>query len=79
MYRIDIIAYIYFRNKEQNIYFLKNNINGVQHPRALFSKTLCIFSKKIKQFWTKNLMDLVRNEVKNHSFTSVETIVEKLS
>ena len=59
-----------------HIYFLK----GVLHLWALFLKTLCIFSK------TKATSDKVSygsgqkcsKELKNHSFTSVETIVVKL-
>ena len=53
---------------------------GVLHPWALFLKTLCIFSKN------KATSDKVSygsgqkcsKELKNHSFTSVETIVVKL-
>ena len=53
---------------------------GVLHLWALFLKTLCIFSK------TKATSDKVSygsglkcsKELKNHSFTSVETIVVKL-
>ena len=53
---------------------------GVLHPWALFLKTLCIFSKN------KVTSDKVSygsgqkcsKELKNHSFTSVETIVVKL-
>ena len=53
---------------------------GVLHPWALFFKTLCIFSKN------KATSDKVSygsgqkcsKELKNHSFTLVETIVVKL-
>ena len=53
---------------------------GVLHPWALFLKTLCIFPKN------KATSDKVSygsgqkcsKELKNHSFTSVETIVVKL-
>ena len=53
---------------------------AVQHPWALFLKTLCIFSKH------KATLDKVSygssqkcsKELKNHSFTLVETIVVKL-
>ena len=53
---------------------------GVLHPWALFLKTLCIFSKN------KATSDKVSygsgqkcsKELKNHSFTSVETVVVKL-
>ena len=53
---------------------------GVLHPWALFLKTLCIFSKN------KAISDKVSygsgqkcsKELKNHSFTSLETIVAKL-
>ena len=54
-------------------------INWVQHTWALFLKTLNIFSKN-KESLDKYPMNLVRNsskELKNHSFTSVETIVLK--
>ena len=55
-------------------------VKGVLHPWALFLKTLCIFSKN------KATSDKVSygsgqkfsKELKNHSFTSVETIVVKL-
>ena len=53
---------------------------GVLHPWTLFLKTLCIFSKN------KATSDKVSygsgqkcsQELKNHSFTSVETIVVQL-
>ena len=55
-------------------------LKEVLHPWALFLKTLCIFSKN------KATSDKVSygsgqkcsKELKNHSFTSVETIVVKL-
>ena len=55
-------------------------LKGVLHPWALFLKILCIFSKN------KAISDKVSygsgqkcsKELKNHSFTSVETIVVKL-
>ena len=63
----------------------KNQLNtqklkGVLHLWALFLKTLCIFSKN------KATLDKVSygsgqnysKELKNHSFTPVETIVVKL-
>ena len=61
---------------EEEIYPFK----GVLHPWALFLKTLCIFSKN------KATSDKVSygsgqkcsKELKNHSFTSVETIFVKL-
>ena len=57
---------------------------GVLHPLALFLKTLCILSKKKKK--NKAISDKVSygsgqkcsKELKNYSFTSVETIVVKL-
>ena len=61
--------------------FNKANVfKGVLHPWALFLKTLCILSKN------KATLDKVSyvsgqkcsKELKNHSFTSVETIVVKL-
>ena len=56
------------------------SFKGVLHPWALFLKILCIFSKN------KATSDKVSNgfgqkcskELKNHSFTSAETIVVKL-
>ena len=65
---------------QQNIFLKKFVIKGVLHPWALFLKTLCIFSKN------KATLDKVSygsgqkcsKERKNHSFTSVETIVVKL-
>ena len=56
------------------------SIKGVLHPWALFLKILCTFSKN------KATSDKVSNgfgqkcskELKNHSFTSAETIVVKL-
>ena len=58
----------------------KKLLKGVLHPWALFLKPLCIFSKN------KAISDKVSygsgqkcsKELKNHSFTSVETIVVKL-
>ena len=55
-------------------------LKGVLHPWALFLKTLCIFLKN------KATSDKVSHgsgqkcsmELKNHSFTSIETIVVKL-
>ena len=55
-------------------------LKGVLHLWALFLKTLCIFSQN------KATLDKVfygsgqkcSKELKNHSFTSVETIVVKL-
>ena len=57
-----------------------DTVKGVLHPKALFLKTMCIFSKN------KATSDKVSNgsgqkcfkELKNHSFTLVETIVVKL-
>ena len=57
-----------------------DQIKGVLHPWALFLKTSCIFSKN------KATSDNVSygsgqrcsKELKNHSFTSVETFVMKL-
>ena len=58
----------------------QKSFKGVLHLGALFLKTLCIFSKN------KATLDKVSygsgqkysKELKNHSFTSVETIVVKL-
>ena len=58
----------------------RNWLKGVLHLWALFLKTLCIFSQ------SKVTLDKVSygsgqkysKELKNHSFTSVETIVVKL-
>ena len=54
-------------------------LKGVQHPWALFLKTLCIFSKN------KATLDKVSygssekcsKELKNYNFTLAETIVVK--
>ena len=62
-----------------NFYYILS-LKGVLYPWALFLKTLCIFSKN------KATLDKVSygsgqkcsKELKNHSFTSVETIVVKL-
>ena len=59
---------------------IKRIVKGVLHPWALFLRTLCIFSKN------KATSDKVSygygqkcsKELKNHSFTSVETTVVKL-
>ena len=53
---------------------------GVLHPWALFLKTLCVFSKNTA---TSDKVSYgsgqkCSKELKNHSFTSVETIVVKL-
>ena len=69
-------AQILCHNKDMNIHYLK----GALHLWALFLKTLCIFSKN------KATSDKVSygsgqkcsKELKNYSFTSVETIVVKL-
>ena len=63
-----------------NNFFEEHEFKGALHPRALFLKTLCIFSKN------KATSDKVSygsgqkcsKKLKNHSFTSVETIVVKL-
>ena len=56
-----------------------NSLKGVLHPWTLFLKTLCIFSKNKA---TSNKVSYgsgqkCSKELKNHSFTSVETIVVK--
>ena len=59
--------------------FTERIIKGVLHPWALFLKTLCIFSKNKatsdKVFYGSG--QKCSKELKNHSFTSVETIVVK--
>ena len=69
------------KNKEETVTSDgKDVLKGVLHPWALFLKTLCIFSKN------KATSDKVSygsgqkcsKELKNHSFTSVGTIVVKL-
>ena len=68
-------------DKRKAVKFIScHRLKGVLHPWALFLKTLCIFSKN------KATSDKVSygsgqkcsKELKNHSFTSVETIVVKL-
>ena len=58
-------------------------IKGVQHPWALFLKTFVQFLKKNKNKATLDKVSYESHqkcskELKNHSFTSVETIVVKL-
>ena len=53
------------------------NIKGVLHLWALFLKILCIFSKN-KATLDNGSGQKYSKELKNHSFTSVETIVVKL-
>ena len=56
-------------------------VKGVLHPWILFLKTLCVFSQKIKQCWTKYQMDLIRNvpgNLKSTVFISGEIMVVKL-
>ena len=58
----------------------KCSFKGVLHPWALYLMTLCIFSKNKatsdKLFYGSG--QKCSKELKNHSFTSVETIVVKL-
>ena len=69
------ISLIFFSRYEQD-----SKLKGVLHPWALFLKILCIFSKN------KATLDKVSygfgqkcsKELKNHNFTSAETIVVKL-
>ena len=80
-----IIIYASFANlvitlKATNKIMSNCGFKGVLHLWALFLKTLCIFSQN------KATLDKVSygsgqkysKELKNHSFTSVETIVVKL-
>ena len=55
-------------------------IKGVLHPWALFLKTLCIFSqiKATSDKVSYGSGQKFSKELKNHSFTSVQTIVVKL-
>ena len=57
-----------------------NMFKGVLHPWALFLKTFCIFSKNkaTLEKVTYGSGQKCSKELKNHSFTSVETIVVKL-
>ena len=59
---------------------LDNGLKGVLHPWALFLKTLCIFSKNkvTSDKLSYGSGQKYSKELKNHSFTSVETIVVKL-
>ena len=56
------------------------SLKGVLHPWALFLKTLCIFSKnKATSYKVSHGSGQKRSkELKNHSFTFVETTVMKL-
>ena len=55
-------------------------IKGLLHPWALFWKTLCIFStnKATSDKVSYGSGQKRSKELKNHSFTSVETTVVKL-
>ena len=57
-----------------------NSFKGVLHPWALFLKTLCIFSKNkaTSDRASYGYGQKCSKELKNHSLTSVETIVVKL-
>ena len=81
---LDVYYHIVSQPSRAVLMFCKvNNIKfkGVLHLWALFLKTLCIFSKN-----KATLIDIVSygsgqkcsKELKNDSFTSVETIVVKL-
>ena len=63
-----------------NIATLNQGIKGVLHPWALFLKILCIFSKNkaTSDNVSYGFGQKCSKELKNHSFTSVETIVVKL-
>ena len=56
------------------------SLKGVLHPWALFWKTLCIFSKNkaTSEKVSYGSGQKCSKELKNYSFTSVETIVVKL-
>ena len=56
------------------------SFKGVLHPWTLFLKTLCIFSKNkaTSDKLSYGSGQKCSKELKNHSFTSVETIVVKL-
>ena len=66
------------KKKKRKIEFC--DLKGVLHFWALFLKTLCIFSQNKatsdKVFYGSG--QKCSKELKNHSFTSVETIVVKL-
>ena len=72
--RIIYFRYVYMEKR------IDNSLKGVLHPWALFLKTMSVFSKN------KATSDKVSygsgqkcsKELKNHSFTSVETIVVNL-
>ena len=55
-------------------------VKGVLHPWALFWKTLCIFSKNkaTSEKVSSGSGQKFPKELKNYSFTSVQTIVVKL-
>ena len=63
-----------------NVWCIMYRVKGVLHPWALFLKTLCVLSKnkatsdKVSYGYGQKCF----KELKNHSFTSVETIVVKL-
>ena len=49
--------------------FTKKTFKGVQHPRALVLKTLCIFSKHKATLDKVSYMDLVKNVPRNSKIT----------
>ena len=78
-----VMAKLYEEQSALNFFGANTDVNcfkGELHPWALFLKTLCIFSKN------KATADKLSHgpgqkcskELKNHSFTLVETIVVKL-
>ena len=80
-YHLAIIYHLYFRERNYSESFSSFVIlKGVLHLWALFLKTLCIFSKNKatsdKVFYGSG--QKCSKELKNYSFTSVETIVVKL-
>ena len=78
----DISCKIIWNHQNGNLDNFKiiQSFKGVLHLWALFLKTLCIFSQNKatsdKVFYGSG--QKCSKELKNHSFTSVETIVVKL-
>ena len=64
----------------ERLFKIRGTVKGVLHLWALFLKTLCIFSQNKatsdKVFYGSG--QKCPKELKNHSFTSVETTVVKL-
>ena len=68
------------KNGEKKEKLYQGSLRGLLHPWALFLTTLCIFSKNkaTSDKVTHGSGQKCSKELKNHSFTLVETIFVKL-